>query len=92
MYLVPLDTEAVAEVAATSRELRRDISVQYGLTRRNPGRGMKDADRSGARFAALRGERERAAGQFEVKDLQSGSQESVAEDQLLSWLHERMEQ
>ncbi len=89
-YLVPLDTDAVAEVAASSRELRRELRVQYGLTGRNPGRGMKDADRSGARFAALRGGRERQAGHYEVKDLRTGEQESVKEEQLLNWLLDRV--
>lgn len=86
VFLVALDTEAVAEVAGLSRELRREVAVGYTLTSRKTARGLKDADRSGARFAALRGERERAAGTFEVKNLEDGTQHTVAEDDLRRWL------
>lgn len=92
VFLVPLDDQAVAEVAAAARGLRQDISVQHSMVRRNPGRGMKDADRSGARFAALRGDREREQQSYEVKDLISGSQETVPETNLLQYLQERGKQ
>lgn len=89
VYLVPLDDEAVPEVAATARELRRAIGAGFSYARRNPARGLKEADRAGARFAALRGERERSEGAWQVKDLASGAQESVAETLLADWLLER---
>lgn len=89
VFLVPLDDKAVAEVATAARALRAGMSVQHSMVKRNPGRGMKEANRSGARFAALRGERERELGTYEVKDLISGSQESVTEQDLLQYLQER---
>jgi histidyl-tRNA synthetase len=50
------------------------------------GRGMKgqmkDADRSGARFAAIIGEDELSAREVTLKDLSSGKQERVAIDRL----------
>ena len=76
-YLVPLDTEAVNEVAALARELRRAHRVEHGYTARNPGKGLRDADRSGAVLALLRGARERDADAVIAKDLRSGSQELV---------------
>ena len=88
-FLVPLDDAAVSEVAGLARELRRDFPVQHSLVSRNPGRGMKDADRSGARFALLRGSREREAGVFEVKELASGDQTRVDETGVQAWLLER---
>lgn len=88
-YLVPMDDEAVAEAAALARELRRSVPVQYGVSRRNPGKGLRDADRAGARYALLRGARERAAGTWEVKELSSGDQTQVAGADISAWLLER---
>jgi histidyl-tRNA synthetase len=45
--------------------------------RRAPGKGLRDADRAGARFAALRGERERADDSWTLKHLASGEQRTV---------------
>lgn len=89
VFLVPLDDEAVIEAAGLARELRRGLAVQHSMVRRNPGRGMKDADRSGSSFAALRGERERQAGTWEVKDMRTGEQENVPGNELLQYLQER---
>src|SRR5690625_5127324 len=88
-YLVPLDEAAVSEAAAVARELRKEVAVEHAVVSRNPGRGLRDADRSGARYAVLRGENERQAAEFQVKDLQSGDQENVPEDDLGAWLLER---
>ena len=76
-YLVALDDEAVAEVALLARSLRHEHRVEHGYVARNPGKGLRDADRSGARLAVLRGSRERAAGAVVVKDLHSGEQVSI---------------
>jgi histidyl-tRNA synthetase len=77
-YLVALDPEAVAEVARLARGLRAEHRIEHGYTARNPGKGLRDADRSGARLAVLRGGRERASGTVVVKDLGSGEQVSVS--------------
>ena len=81
-YLVPLDPEAVPEVARLARTLRAEHRIEHGYVARNPGKGLRDADRSGARLAVLRGSRERAASAVVVKDLRSGEQVSVALDDL----------
>lgn len=86
-YLVPLDEVAIGELAALARELRHDHRIEHGYTQRNPGKGLRDADRSGAVLAVLRGDRERAAGGVIVKDLRSGEQELVP----LEHLHGRLE-
>jgi len=90
-FLVPLDAEAVTEVATTARELRRELPVGHAFVSRNPGRGLRDADRSGARYAVLRGTNERENGTFQVKNLQSGEQEDVQEAALTDYLLERTE-
>jgi histidyl-tRNA synthetase len=74
LYLVPMDEGAVTEVAGFARAWRRDARVEHGYSKRNPGRGLRDADRLGARFAGLYGEREREAGVLQVKHLASGQE------------------
>ncbi len=77
-YLVPLDQEAVGEVAALARALRAEHRVEHGYVARNPGKGLRDADRAGAKVAVLRGARERADEHVVVKDLRSGAQQRLA--------------
>ncbi len=80
LYLVPMDDLAVTEAAELARSLRQRLTVTHAYTARKPAKGLKDADRSGARFAALRGERERATGVWTVKNLATGDQfESTTE-------------
>lgn len=82
LFLVPMDDVAVAEVARTAQRLRPDLRVQHAYVRRAPGKGLRDADRTGARYAALRGERERERGTWTLKHLTSGEQREVPEDDL----------
>jgi histidyl-tRNA synthetase len=77
LYLVPMDDEAVGEVAHLARRLRARQRVEHGYVKRAPGKGMRDADRAGARYAGLIGERERAEGTVQLKHLATGVQRSV---------------
>jgi histidyl-tRNA synthetase len=86
LYLVPMDEAAVAEVAALALNLRRDFFVLYGYARRNPGKGLRDADRAGASYAGLRGKDERSKGVYTLKHLASGEQLEVDEAELASFL------
>lgn len=89
LFLVPLDDDAVSEAARLATELRREgRRVEFAYQRRNPGKGLKDADRSGARFAGLRGGDERASGLWQLKDLLSGEQMAVSEERLRALLAE----
>lgn len=78
LFLVPMDEAAIPEVARTARELRPELRVQHAYVRRAPGKGLRDADRTGARYAALRGERERERDIWTLKHLNSGEQREVA--------------
>jgi histidyl-tRNA synthetase len=78
LYLVPMDDHAVAEMAGLARELRRTQRVEHGYTARNPGKGLRDADRRGATYAGLYGAREREAGVLNIKHLASGQEQSVS--------------
>lgn len=91
LFLVPLDDAAVDEAAALAMSLRRAGRwVEFAYQRRNPGKGLRDADRSRARFAAVRGAEERQRSAWQLKDLASGAQLEVAEADLAAALEERL--
>lgn len=77
LFLVPLDAEAVVEVTGLAIALRGRFRVEHAYQPRNPGKGLREADRSGAVFAALCGASEREAGVVQLKHLQSGDQSTV---------------
>ena len=62
--VAPPALDALTEVAAAAAALRRKLSVQHSYAVRRPGKGLGEADRRGARFAALRGARERSDGVY----------------------------
>ena len=86
LFLIPLDDDAVTEVSTLAWRLRETFPVQHAYVTRNPGKGLRDAERSGARFAGLRGLRERERGVYGLKDLSSGEQLEVAETDLEGFL------
>lgn len=90
VFLVPLDDEAVAEVAGLASELRAAMHVEFAYARRNVGKGLKDADRRGAVFAGLRGEAERRSGVLLLKHLATGEQHEVALEEVASFVSGRL--
>ncbi|MEM7734634.1 MAG: histidine--tRNA ligase [Deinococcota bacterium] len=86
IFLVPMDAEAIAEVASLAFKLREQFHVEHAYTKRNPGKGLRDADRAGATYAALRGSQERAEGSYQLKHLATGEQVTVAEAELMGFL------
>lgn len=88
LFLVPMDEDAVAEVAASALQLRQHFHVEHAYVKRNPGKGLKEADRSGAIYAALRGSQEREAGTYQLKHLASGEQQTIPEGELGGFLME----
>lgn len=86
-YVVALTDEAVREAFPLATRLRRaGIGCEFDLNGRQMKGQMKDAARSGARFAVIIGEAELEAREATVKDLASGEQERVALDRLEEWL------
>jgi histidyl-tRNA synthetase len=51
---------------------------------------MKAADRSGARYALVAGERDLAENVVQLKDLVSGEQSPVAVDQIIPTIKEKL--
>lgn len=86
LYLVPLDEDAVGEAARLARTLRTDAVVLHGYAPRRAGKGLREASRSGARWAGIRGSQERQAGRWLLKELASGEQREVAETEIAALL------
>lgn len=91
VYGVALGEEAAREMAVQINKLRRAgirTDMSYG------GRGlkgaMKGADRAGARFALVLGESELAAGEVQVKNLESHEQHAVKLTDLVQELQARI--
>ncbi|HHO81512.1 MAG TPA: histidine--tRNA ligase, partial [Bacillaceae bacterium] len=53
---------------------------------------LRRADRLGARVVVLVGDEEVARGEVAVRDLASGAQEAVREDELVAWLRRHLAQ
>ena len=86
-----MDEALQADAMGLATRLRRagiDADLYSGSGRL--GKQLKHADRRGARFAVIRGSDERDAGTVAVKDLVSGDQQDVAEDDLASHLREAL--
>jgi histidyl-tRNA synthetase len=91
VFGVPIGTAAqrrLVVIAARLRQAGVRVDLAYG------GRGlkgaMKAADRSGARFALVLGERDLEAGTIGVKDLASGEQREVGLDAVVDHLVARV--
>jgi histidyl-tRNA synthetase len=79
VFAVPLGEQAKAYVVRLVAQLRRDgISADMSYGDRGLKGAMKAADKSGARFAVVIGERDLDAGVAQLKDLGSGEQQPVA--------------
>ncbi len=91
VFGVPLGDAAQQRLVVLAGQLRNAgvrVDLSYG------GRGlkgaMKSADRSGARFALVLGDRDLESGTVGVKDLVAGSQESVPLDAVVADLLTRL--
>lgn len=83
LYVIPLGEAARRRAVSLVASLRRDgIATDLSYGDRGLKGAMKAADRSGARFAAVLGDRDLEAGAVQCKDLRSGGQESVPLDRL----------
>ncbi len=86
LFLVPLDEEAIMEITKLALQLRNNFHVEYAYAKRNPTKGLKEANRSGATFAALRGSYEREKKVYQFKHLESGDIQEVPENDIYSFL------
>ncbi|MGH2754187.1 MAG: histidine--tRNA ligase [Actinomycetota bacterium] len=82
-YIVALGADATKSAFPLATRLRAaGIGTELDVMGRGMKGQMKDADRSGARYAVILGDEEMAAGEATVKDLTTGDQERCPIDQL----------
>jgi histidyl-tRNA synthetase len=84
LYIAPIGAAAELHCARLAQELRpAGRSVELGLDAKVK-RSMELANKLGARFVLLVGDNEMAAGQYTLKNMLSGEQETVGRDQLVA--------
>jgi histidyl-tRNA synthetase len=80
------------EALALTEELREaGLRVDRAYGGRSVKAQMKAADRAGAAYSVILGQRELERGEVVVKDLESGEQVDVPRDQVSAWLRARRE-
>jgi histidyl-tRNA synthetase len=91
VFGIPLGAAAKRLLVGVAGELRRaGVAVDLSYGDRGLKGAMKAADRSGARYAVVLGERDLEAGSAQVKDLTSGEQQPVALTDLVTTLREKL--
>jgi histidyl-tRNA synthetase len=84
-YLVAFAAEARAEVFSLAHDLRsRGLAVDLDYMGRSPKGQMKQAGRSGAKFALMVGDQELAQQTVTVRDLRLGEEKSLPRDEAIA--------
>ncbi|MGW6361604.1 histidine--tRNA ligase [Streptomyces sp. NPDC055092] len=87
VFAVPLGDEARRVLFSKVTELRRaGVSADFSYGGKGLKGAMKNANRSGARFTIVAGERDLADGVVQLKDMESGEQDAVAVDEIVAVL------
>ncbi|GAA2948542.1 histidine--tRNA ligase [Streptomyces enissocaesilis] len=91
VYAVPLGEEARRVLFGRVTELRRaGIAADFAYGGKGLKGAMKNANRSGARYTIVAGERDLADGQVQLKDMETGEQTAVALDALTAEIQRRL--
>jgi len=86
-YIAPLGTGMNMHALKLARELRRaGVSADLGDESFRLKKSFELAEKAGARFIVIVGENEVAAGQFAIKNLESGEQVQVPRAELAAYL------
>jgi histidyl-tRNA synthetase len=86
-FVVAVGEAGSAQARQVARALREaGVPTDGSFQDRPLGAQMKMADRSGARFGVIVGEREAAAGTVTVRRLADGRQEEMGLDQAIEWM------
>ncbi|APY89289.1 histidine--tRNA ligase [Streptomyces alfalfae] len=87
VFAVPLGDEARRVLFAKVTELRKaGVAADFSYGGKGLKGAMKNANRSGARFTVVAGERDLAEGVVQLKDMESGEQTAVAVDEIVAEL------
>jgi histidyl-tRNA synthetase len=92
VFLVPLGAAAKSRAVVLTDELRREgVAADLAYGDRGMKGAMKAADRSGAGWAVVVGDRDLEAGVAQLKDLRSGEQDAVPLDELVDTVRKRLQ-
>jgi histidyl-tRNA synthetase len=87
IFLAPLGDAALRHAGGLARELRRSGKSVEVLAGGKLKRAMELANKLGARYALILGDDEIAAGEYSLKDMQSGEQRRVTREELFQNIH-----
>ncbi|MEU9621916.1 histidine--tRNA ligase [Streptomyces sp. NPDC087228] len=91
VFAVPLGEEARRVLFGIVTQLRREgVAADFAYGSRGLKGAMKSANRSGARFTAVAGERDLAEGVVQLKDMESGEQTAVSLADVARTIRERL--
>ena len=91
IFIVPIGSDAKKRVVALAGAFRAaGLAVDLAYGDRGLKGAMKAADRSGARFSIVIGDRDLAAGTGELKDMKTGVQETITLGTLISTIKARL--
>jgi histidyl-tRNA synthetase len=91
-FLVPLGASAKARLVVLTAQLRAaGVGTDLAYGDRGMKGAMKAADRSGATWAVVVGDRDLDAGVAQLKDLRSGEQAAVALDEVVATVRKRLQ-
>src|SRR5271170_5526439 len=86
-YVAPLGAEMNQQALNLARELRRaGVSADIGDETFRLKKSFEAAEKAGARYIVIVGENEVKSGEFAVKELSTGNQESIARERLAEHL------
>ncbi|GAA1294055.1 MULTISPECIES: histidine--tRNA ligase [unclassified Streptomyces] len=91
VFAVPLGEEARRVLFGVVTQLRREgVAADFAYGNRGLKGAMKSANRSGARFTIVAGERDLAEGAVQLKDMESGEQTAVPLSDVVEAVRERL--
>ncbi|MFF0514087.1 histidine--tRNA ligase [Streptomyces sp. NPDC004250] len=91
VYAVPLGEEARRILFAKVTELRKNgVAADFSYGGKGLKAAMKAANRSGARYALVLGERDLADGVVQLKDMESGEQTAIGVNEIVAELESRL--
>ncbi|MFJ8001579.1 histidine--tRNA ligase [Streptomyces sp. NPDC096310] len=91
VYAIPLGEEARRKLFGVVMELRAaGVATDFAFGGRGLKGAMKSANRSGARYTLVAGERDLAEGVAQLKDMESGEQTALALDTLVAEVTRRL--
>ncbi|MER6853359.1 histidine--tRNA ligase [Streptomyces flaveolus] len=91
VFAVPLGEEARRILFAKVTELRKNgVAADFSYGGKGLKAAMKAANRSGARYALVLGERDLAEGVVQLKDMESGEQNAIGVNEIVAELESRL--